>query len=91
MRAIEVIGGLGLLVIGRCSLADPSTGQQAAVAKTELHWPTGRFVVPTTMARPNAFAPDLKEVYSCKVAIARLVTAAELTALRARSPDPHGD
>jgi predicted component of type VI protein secretion system len=37
-RATSVIAVLGLLVLGGCSTSDPSAAQQAALAKTELHF-----------------------------------------------------
>jgi predicted component of type VI protein secretion system len=37
-RAIQAIAILGLLVIGGCSSSEPSSAQQAALARTELHF-----------------------------------------------------
>lgn len=37
-RAISMIGVLGLLALGGCSSSEPSAAQQAALAKTELHF-----------------------------------------------------
>jgi len=35
---ISVIAGLGFLTLAGCSSSEPSTAQQAALAKTELHF-----------------------------------------------------
>jgi hypothetical protein len=37
-RAISAIAALGLLALGGCSTSEPSADQQAALAKTELHF-----------------------------------------------------
>ncbi len=37
-RAISAIAVLGLLAIGGCSSSEPPPAQQAALAKTELHF-----------------------------------------------------
>jgi predicted component of type VI protein secretion system len=37
-RSISAIAVLGLLTLGGCSSSEPSAAQQAALAKTELHF-----------------------------------------------------
>ena len=37
-RAISAIAVLGLLALGGCSSSEPSPAEQAALAKTELHF-----------------------------------------------------
>ena len=37
-RMFSTIAVLGLLVLGGCSTSEPSAAQQAALAKTELHF-----------------------------------------------------
>ena len=37
-RAISAIAVLGLLALGGCSSSEPSSAEQAALAKTELHF-----------------------------------------------------
>ena len=37
-RMFSAIAVLGLLVLGGCSTSEPSAAQQAALAKTELHF-----------------------------------------------------